>query len=486
MKVLLVNPPASERFPSTSRMQPLGLAYIAGILEKNGFSVNILDASVGELNIEQAVEKIIKSGADVVGFTAMTPNYPQTEKIAKLLKQKKPSLVVVIGGSHATFLPEQALESGFDFVMRGEGEQTFLELCNELNGQKDFRKISGLSFRHAQNSANAQNAKHFGMPENSKFSVHNEKTIHNPDRGFLKNLDELPFPAYHLLDIDAYQNKAPPSNVRSGRWLCYSSSRGCPYNCFYCSVSPFWGKVWRGHSSERIANDLERLKKSYSLKSIFFVDDNFTFRRERIIELCRLMKEKNLNLEWSCSCRVDQVDEELLREMRSAGCWRIGFGVEAGTQKVIDWYGKKITIEKAVQAVKLCRKAGISPFCFFIIGAPIETASDIKETISATKKINPDIVGISFLTPFPGSKLYDYVLENGLLLTKDFYEFSEDVPVIKGNITPEKLKELSMQAYREFYFRPSYILKQVGAIAKNPKLALRGFKTILSWTKQKK
>lgn len=462
MKILLVNPPASERFPSASRMQPLGLACIAGVLEKNGFSVNILDASVEELNIEQTAEKILNSEADIVGFTAMTPNYPQTEKIAKLLKQKNPSIIVVIGGSHATFLPEQALENGFDFVVRSEGEQTFLELCNELNGQKDFRKISGLSFKY------------------------NEKTIHNPDREFLKNIDEIPFPAYHLLDIDAYQNKTPPSNVRSGRWLCYSSSRGCPFGCFYCSVTNFWGRIWRGHSAERIANDLEKLKKSYSLKSIFFVDDNFTFKRERIIELCRLLKEKKLNLEWSCSCRVDQVDEELLREMKSAGCWRIGFGVEAGTQKVIDWYGKKITIEKAVQAVRLCRKVGISPFCFFIIGAPIETENDVKETINAAKKINPDIVGISFLTPFPGSKLYDYVLDYGLLLTKDFYEFSEDVPVIKGNITQERLKELSMQAYREFYFRPSYMLKQAGAALKNPKLALRGFKTILSWTRQKK
>lgn len=462
MKILLVNPPASERFPSTSRVPPLGLAYIAAALEKNGFSVQILDAAVEELTIEKTAERILANNADIVGFTAMTPNYPQTEKIAIILKRKNPSLAVIIGGSHTTFLPEQALESGFDFVVRGEGEWTFLELYNELNGQKDFRKIKGLSFKDG------------------------EKIVHNADREFVKNLDELPVPAYHLLDIDAYQSKMPPSNIRGGRWLSYSSSRGCPFGCFYCSVTNFWGKIWRGHSAERIAGDLEQLKKTYNIKSVFFVDDNFTFKRERIIELCRLMKEKKLDIEWSCSCRVDQVDEELLKAMKSAGCWRIGFGVEAGTQKVIDWYGKKITIEKAVQAIKLCRKAGISPFCFFIIGAPIETEDDVKETISAAKRINPDIVGISFLTPFPGSKLYDYVLDNGLLLTKDFYEFSEDVPVIKGILTPEKLKELSMQAYREFYFRPSYILRQTKTLVKNPKLALRGLKTILGWARQKR
>lgn len=464
MKILLVNPPASERFPSASRVPPLGLACIAAALEKENFSVGILDASVEELAVEDAAEKILNSGADIVGFTAMTPNYPQTEEIAKIIKREKPDLKIIIGGSHATFLPEQALESGFDFVVRGEGERAFLELCKKIESREnDFDAIDGLSWKSKD-----------------------KKIMRNKDREFLKNLDELPAPAYHLLNIDAYQGKMPPSNIRGGRWLSYSSSRGCPFGCFYCSVTNFWGKIWRGHSAERIAGDLENLSKKYNLKSVFFVDDNFTFRRDRIMELCRLMKEKKLNLEWSCSCRVDQVDLELLKEMKSAGCWRIGFGVEAGTQKVIDWYGKKITIEKAVQAVKLCRKAGISPFCFFIIGAPIETENDVKETISAAKKINPDIVGISFLTPFPGSKLYDYAVENGLLLTKDFYEFSEDVPVIKGNLAPEKLKELSMQAYREFYFRPSYMLKQAGAIIKNPKLALRGFKTILSWTRQKK
>lgn len=463
MKILLTNPPASERFPSASRVPPLGLACIAAVLEKNSFSVQILDAAVGELSAGQAAEKILERGADLVGFTAMTPNYPQAEMIAKLLKEKNPNLLTAIGGSHATFLPEKVLQSGFDFAVRGEGEQTFLELCKKIDkNESNFETVDGLSWKK------------------------DCKIIHNKGREFLKSLDELPFPAYHLLDIEAYQTKTPPSNIRKGRWISYSSSRGCPFGCFYCSVSNFWGKIWRGHSAERIAKDLENLAKQYNLKSVFFVDDNFTFRRERIMELCRLMMEKKLGLEWSCSCRVDQVDFELLKKMKSAGCWRIGFGVEAGTQKVIDWYGKKITMEKAENAIKLCRKTGISPFCFFIIGAPIETEEDVKETIRAAKKINPDIVGISFLTPFPGSGLYDYVLENSLLLTRDFREFSEDVPVIKGNITPEKLKELSRQAYREFYFRPSYMLKQAGAALKNPKLALRGLKTILGWAGKRK
>ncbi len=463
MKILLVNPPASERFPSASRVPPLGLAYIAAALEKDGLSAQILDASVEELSVEGTAEKIMTSGADIVGFTAMTPNYPQTEEIAILVRQKNPDIKAAIGGSHATFLPEKALESGFDFVVRGEGERTFLELCRKIGKKEnDFETVDGLSWKKEG------------------------KILHNKNREFVKNLDELPFPAYHLLDIEAYQNKAPPSNVRGGRWLSYSSSRGCPFGCFYCSVTNFWGKIWRGHSAERIVSDLEQLKKNYDLKSVFFVDDNFTFRRERIMELCRLMKEKNLNLEWSCSCRVDQVDLELLKEMKVAGCWRIGFGVEAGTQKVIDWYGKKITIEKAENAMKMCRKAGISTFCFFIVGAPVETESDMQKTINAAKRLNPDIVGVSYLTPFPGSKLYDYCIENKLVASENFSDYSEDVPVISGATPKEKIIRVSKKFYREFYFRPSYMLKQAGAAFRNPKLALRGFKTILGWARQKK
>ncbi len=457
MRIILVNPPASERFPSTSKVPPLGLAYIASCLRNNGFKeVAIVDAA-----IEKNINKIMSFSPDIAGFTAMTPNYPEAVNLAKEIKNKKPNIKLVIGGSHATFLPEDAL-SVFDFVVRGEGEQTMVELCRKIEaGKNDFETIDGISWKK------------------------NGKIIHNKDREFIKNLDKLPMPAYDLLNIEIYQDKTPPSNIRKGRWVSYSSSRGCPFGCRYCSVTNFWGRIWRGHSAERIVNDIEALIKKYNLESIFFVDDNFTFKRERIMEMCRLIKQKNLKFEWSCSCRVDQVDEELLREMKKAGCWRIGFGVEAGTQKIIDWYGKKITIEKAVEAVKLCRKVGISPFCFFIIGAPVETEDDIKETISAAKKINPDIIGVSFLTPFPGSKLYDYVLENNLLLTKDFREFAEDKPVMKCIIPKEKIKELNSEAYKQFYFRPNYILSQISYIAKNPKLALRGFKTILGWVRKK-
>lgn len=204
------------------------------------------------------------------------------------------------------------------------------------------------------------------------------------------------------------------------------------------------------------------------------------------MDFCEKVKEKKLKFEWSCSCRVDQVDEELLKKMKESGCWRIGFGVEAGNQKVIDWYGKKITIEKAKDAIRMCKKVGISTYCFFIMGAPMENEEMIKETIKVMKEMNPDAMGLGFLTPFPGSKLYEYALENDLIVKKNWEMFDELLPMMKSDISEGRLIELSRKAYREFYFRPYYIFSQIKEIAKNPRLAFVGLKTIIQRVTLKK
>jgi len=452
-KIVLVNPPKLSEFPGESCIPPLGLLYIASTLEKNGFEVSLVDGGTGG-TVKKIARKTLNAEPDIVGITSMTPTYPYAEEIAKRIKAENREIKTAVGGPHVTFLPDEVLSTGvFDFVVRNEGEITFLELCS---GKKPA-EIKGLSF------------------------VHGKRIIHNPDREFIKDLDMLPRPSYHLLDFESYQDRYPPSGVRKTPWISFSSSRGCPFGCFYCSVTNFWGRLWRGHSAERVASDLEYLYHTYRLKSVFFVDDNFTFKRDRILRLCDLIKD--LDFEWSCSCRVDQVDPELLSKMRSAGCWRIGFGIEAGTQKVIDWYGKKITIEKAKRAVKACRDVGISPFCFFITGAPIETEEDIEKTIEVAKELDPDIIGVSHLTPFPGSRLYDYVCENDLLLTRDWKKYDETVPTIKTKVPWKRIKELNTRMYREFYFRPKYIFRQIGNALRNPKSVFAGFKTILKWVR---
>lgn len=363
----------------------------------------------------------------------------------KRIKAEFPESLVVIGGVHPTFMPEQALQDGFDFAFKGEGEQTFLQFCQDYSESRDRNKV-----------------------------------ILRPQSGPIKNLDELPFPAYHLLPFKKYQKFMPPSVSRRKPWVAYCSSRGCPFGCIFCSVTNFWGKVWRGHSPKRVADDIERLISEYKVRSVNFVDDNFTFNRGRILELCKIIKERGLRFEWSCSCRVDQVDGELLKEMKSAGCWRIGFGVESGDPEVLKWYGKGITVEKARTAFRLCKETGISVFGFFIMGAPPETEESLKMTLDLALELDPDVMGLGFLTPFPGSRLWCYVQENSLLLEKNLDNFDEVYPVIKTGIPPERLIEYSRKMYHDFYYRPSYILRQVRRNLRDPRMLAHGVKTIVN------
>ncbi len=453
MRVVLVNPPKLSDFPGDSCIPPLGLLYIASVLEKNGHEVHLVDAGLGSEKPEKVASRALALDPEIVGITSMTPTYPAAAAVAGKIRAE--GVFTVMGGPHVTFRPEEALEV-CDAVVMGEGELSFSKLAEAVSSGTPLSRVPGISFKKGRKIVTTE-----------------------PSR--IRNLDDLPMPAYHLLDFEAYQKKYPPSAVRKTPWISYSSSRGCPFGCFYCSVTEFWGRVWRGHSAGRVAADLRRLTETYSLESVFFVDDNFTFRRERIMNLCSEIKD--LGIEWCCSCRVDQVDGELLKKMSEAGCWRIGFGIEAGTQEVIDWYGKRITIEKAKEAVRLCRENGISPFCFFIIGAPVETEEMMERTIEAAKEIDPDIIGVSFLTPFPGSKLYDYAEENGLLLTRDWKKYDETEPTIKTPVPWERIVEMNRRMYREFYFRPKYIFRRLRDFVKNPALVIRGLRTIWKWVR---
>jgi radical SAM superfamily enzyme YgiQ (UPF0313 family) len=461
MKVTLVSPPFSNKFPSFSYYPPLGLASLSAVLEKNKIEVSLIDAAAEDISIENTVKKILDTSPDLIGITTMTLFHSQIIKMAKMIK-KQTNTPICLGGQHATFLADQLLSTGdFDFVVRGEGELTLTDLCNSLQTPKKMKSIKGLSF------------------------VKNGKTFHNPVREFISDLDTLPRAAYHLLPFQDYQPKAPPGFIRKKPWITIITSRGCPFGCRFCSSSVYWGKIWRGQSVERVSNDLEWLVSKYELKSLLFVDDNFTFYKKRIEQICSEIVKRRLNFEFSCSCRVDQVDFDLLSKMHDAGCWRIGFGIEAGTQEALDWYGKKITLEKSREAIKLCKRVGISPICYFIIGAPFETEEMILKTVEFAKELDVEVVGFSFLVPFPGSQLYEYSIKNNLLLEHDLEKFGQDIPIIKmQNLTPEKLSELSRMAYRSYYFRPKFILKNSLKMFRHPAIALKGFKTVMNWMKK--
>lgn len=436
MKTMLINPSQDTKYPQP----PLGLASIAAVLEKNNCHVEILDANTSQLSESMIVKKA--GNADIIGITALTPVINSAMRIAKGIKQTNPNSTILLGGPHATILPEEILNNvpEIDIIVRGEGEETIVELCTVLENDKSIENIHGITYR-------------------------NNNTIKTtPSRPPIMNLDSLPFLAYHLLPLDKY--KLHPPHGREHPFMAMLTSRGCPYNCIFCSKSVF-GSKFRGQSPERIVDEIVYLKERFGIKEIAFYDDVFTLKQKRIMQFLKELKERDLDIPWTCEARADLVTGELLREMKKAGCYMIAYGIESGNQTILNNLRKKITIEQVRYAIEATRKAGIQSVGYFMLGSPRETPEAIHQTIDFAKSLNIDFAQFSVTVPFPGTDLYDLYLNSGSKNIKwdDFIYASlksSSVPVFETkSLSKEDLREWNAKAYREFYFRLSYIWKRV-------------------------
>lgn len=433
--MLLINPPQDTKYPQP----PLGLASLAAVLEKNDYKVEILDANALQLSEYEIVKKA--DNADIIGITAMTPVINSAIRIAKGIKQNNPNSAIILGGPHATILPEDILNNvcEVDIIVRGEGEETIVELCDALENNSSIETLHGITYR-------------------------NNNTIKNtPSRPPIMNLDSLPFLAYHLLPLDKY--KLHPPHGREYPFMALLASRGCPYNCIFCSKSVF-GSKFRGQSPERIVDEIVYLKERFGIKEITFYDDVFTLKQKRTMQLVKELKERNLDIPWTCEARVNLVTEELLKEMKKAGCYMIAYGIESGNQMILNTLRKNITIEQIKSAIEATRKAGIQSVGYFMLGSPGETPETIRQTIDFAKSLDIDFAQFSVTTPFPGTDLYDLYLSSGNKNTKwdDFIYASlksSSAPVFETKALPkEDLRERNAKAYREFYLRWSYIWKR--------------------------
>jgi len=439
LKILLINPPHTTRYPQP----PLGLAMIAAVLEKNGYFVKILDLPVLGFS-EKSLSAIIRQEKpDVVGVTAMTPTMDSAVRVIKIVKKCESNITVVLGGPHATILPEETLKSvpEIDIIVRGEGEQTMLELVKVLEEDpKSVNKVLGITYREGNVVRN------------------------NPLRPLILDLDTLPFPAYHLLPIKKYHFHPPFGRLTP--LMPIITSRGCPYRCIFCSKAVF-GKQYRSNSPEHIIDEIKILNEKFGVKEVKFYDDVFTLDRKRVVAFCRQLKEEGMDIPWSCETRVNLVDAELLRLMKSAGCYIIEYGVESGNQEILNALNKDITLEQTMDAFRLTREAKIGTVAYFMLGAPDETSVTIRETIEFAKKIDPDFVQFSITTPYPGTNLYSLAVEEGSLPKKwDEYVYV-DLNALDNSsfgiktLTRHELGQWSSRAYLSFYLRFSYVLKRI-------------------------
>ena len=452
MKTILVNPNQKTEYPQP----PLGLAAIASILEKNNFPVKIIDANVLQLNEDEIARKV--KDADIVGITAMTPHINSAISIAKRIKENYPHIRILAGGPHVTILPEETLAKvpEIDIIVRGEGEETIADLYNAIENGKKFENVDGITYRE-------------------KDAIKS-----TPNRHPIMDLDSLPFLSYHLLPIDKYKPH-PPHGIRSP-FIAMMSSRGCPYKCIYCS-KPIFGGKFRAQSPKRTVDEIEYLKDNFGINEIMFYDDSFTLDKKRIIQFSEELKNRRLDILWACETRVNLISEELLKEMKGSGCYMMAFGLESGSQEILDFLRKGVNLKQMRDAVNITHKTGISSIGYFMLGSPNETPQTIRNTIDFAKDLKLDFAQFSITIPFPGTDLYKLYLGDvkGDINWDDFIYASlgsANTPVFETEqLSRVELAEWNSKAYKEFYLRFPYMWKRLTGMRSynDLKMNLKGF-----------
>ena len=454
-RTLLVNPGYGFAKDSiwasvASIMPPLGLASLAAMLERHEYPVAIKDFQADSGGFDADCAFIHEEAYNVLGISATTPQIYAGFEIAKAAKQSHPEVLTIFGGVHPTVMPDEVLSSGCcDIVVRGEGESTLLDI---LSG-KPLPTIKGISYKAE------------------------DGIVHTPEREPVEDLDALPDPAYHLLPVSKYFPAV--GSYKQLPAISIIGTRGCPGKCTYCHRQ--LGKKVRTRSGGRIADEVKRLHDNYGIREIAFYDDTFTVRKKEVYAFTKKLKEHALPITWACFSRVDSVDYPLLKEMADAGCHQILFGVESADSDILRNIRKNISMEQVKKAVADAQKAGIDVRVSLMLGNPGESHESVRKTQRFVKELHPDLVMYNLTTPYPGTEMFDWADANGYLLTKDWSMYDLRHPVMElPTISNEELSKLYTRCYRDFYFRPAYILKKLLKLrTKNDIInALRGVRAI--------
>lgn len=392
-------------------MPPLGIGFLASILENRGCDVKIIDLQVEKASLEK---EILHFDPHLVGIATVTSTYPAGIEIARSIKSVWNG-PVIMGGHHVSFQDAEALDTGLvDVVVRGEAERTIWNLSKALQGDIPLNTVQGISFKKA------------------------DTIIRTPPAPLVEPLDELPWPARHLMPMQKYREISELTHVLM--------SRGCPYSCLFCSCTQMVHHTHRIRHPEPVAEEIHHITDTYSFEKIAFFDDFFTYYRDTVIELCELLTE--LSIQWSCATRVDYLDLELLEKMKDSGCFRIFVGAESGNQNILNKVSKGTSLEKIREVASFTKKVGIDLIPSFVIGLPWDTEKTIQNTVEFSRSL--DVGGVWFLpmTPFPGTPLYDEAEKYGITIIEDDFTRYTTRSIVATNqhMSVEKLKELYLGA----------------------------------------
>lgn len=412
MKILMINPSSSA--PENKREYILGIPYLISALKAHGYNdieaLNFFNLPWSETK-DLAIKKLEEFKPDVVLISCFTINRTAGVKTAKLAKEINPSVKVVMGGMHPSFLYSQLLTHyPVDAVCIGEGEETIVELVEAYRKGGPLDRIKGLAFRKD------------GL------------VVSTGRRPFIKDIDTIPFPAHDIYADD----------IRKNRKAHIVTSRGCPYGCQFCSTTEFWGRSWRARSPKNVVDEIEMLIREYGIEYISFQDDEFTLQRKRTIDLCKEMLERGVNIRWSCSTRVNTIDREQLEWMTKSGCDHIALGIESGSPKILKSIGKKITVEQIIKAYDLLTEFGLSRGAYMMVGNPGEDKDTVRETIELIKRLRLDVPSVAVAEIYPGTQLSEIAKESGFL-TDDYWLTENPPPFYTVEHSAERLQWWAFQ-----------------------------------------
>ena len=464
-KVLLISPSYRDMAgPAGAIVPPLGLAYIASYLRENNVQVKIIDCTPLHLTIRDLADVIRKEDPTIIGISSTTPIISKSREIADMVKKVRPDVTVILGGPHATAQGKEILAASksIDIAVVGEGELTMLDLVNELEKRDmNLENVMGIIYK-----------------EQDKICV-------NKSRPLIENLDELPFPARDLLPMNKYK----PSIKWYYRmpFTTMFTSRGCPFNCIFCDSHLTFGRRTRFRTAQNVVAEIEEVVAKWGVKELIFYDDTFTLNKKHVNEICELILKKDIDITWGGLARVDTIDEKLFKKMKNAGCHIISFGIESGSEEMLRIIKKKITLQQAEKAIELTKKVGIESAASFILGIPGETHETLQKTIDFAKKIDPTYAEFFNAVPFPGTELYQNLLNQNKLTNFSWENYTElhNAPVIElESFTKKELEHMSKKAYRTFYFRYSKIYEYMSKMTSVHRLNgyLRALKTFARLT----
>src|SRR3989338_7595700 len=438
MKILLVRyhneGNINTRFPEKLNKaqgvyHPLGIAYIAAVLEKKGYDVKVLDVQALNLTSAEARISILKEKADLVGITSMTSTFSGVLECSRFAKES--GAKTLVGGPQTSTLPREVLSfDSVDFINIGDAEEMMPELVDALENNKPINNIIGLGHKK------------------------NGEIVMNPP-AIVKDINKLPFPARHLLPMDKYD-----CIIAEKPFTTMIATRGCPFKCGFCFRGINDG-IFRTRDPANVVDEMEECVKEYGVKYIMFYDETLTLRKENTRGICNEIIRRGLKVRWESPTRADCVDEELLRLMKKAGCVRLRFGVESGNERILKLMDKRISLDKVRETFKTAKKIGIERFAYFVIGYFSEDEKTIRDTINFAKELDPDWAMFLVATPLPNTPLMKLAVENGIIDENYWRDYSMGKTKERMPYLVKDADKWVKRAYREFYFRPSVILNKI-------------------------